>query len=1621
MYKLANLLLLAVIFTVVYAGCPAKTIPVTFQTFKEYDNMTWIIYGFLNGSYHKFYVGEDGEYNKVSIVDYCIEESDSLTYGISASLKKANKTAPNYIRVYAAYGLFLLRVNVYDSKSVDASFSLMDSISINQQYRYTTTQPLDTWTTSSFDDSTWNTIQGGASLPNPTGKYYYRGLFNVKSSKEYAGAVLGLSYSGIVHVYINSHLIWNNEKGDTTSVFSFTTDYMRLYLNGYVLKDSNLIAIEYTPNSSPTATHFNALSYVLVANYNKMCASVIDTMSISSSPSTAGLERLIDGNVYTEWESFTAWDTIITMNMPANTFIQVNTYGISTANNATDYPNTFHVSGQDISTQPYQILSDYKNQDYEPFTEKIFDIYANFHFYSSFKLQLESKDVAHNRITTVTDFNLYVCNIVPKVFEYDSYNKLTYRNIPIYPDILPVYKGFRNITISPPLPSGYTIDPYTGGISGIDHSILPATAYTITATIPYFTSFKMDLTVDVCSYSLLKVIRDFGNSTSYTESFNITAYMTGALLVGQPPNNKDTMGKKTIYLFCAMPDDYNISLSNTINKVEQDWGEGSSLDVYIQTTENDGRLEDMSNTDLLISTSYNTLSYSNLLFSNERFVNSYSTWSYLYGTIVDNWYGIDFDDSNWQKGKGADLGGNSGIEIYRQTFQAKNFDIYGGSEIRVTFIGGIMIYINNKKVFTYRIQEPITTTSTPTGTYEETKYRLITIPSIYLQPGPNVIAILLLNPASISVKTSFDLTLRDHGYGPSEVFKNMDITIIDDEKDKVLDNHEILITSKDDEFSWVSMFTFFIPEKITGLVKIPSSFIFQGYDKDTNTWIDLLVQEHIQCEPPYKEFYLYGNMLITNQYKIAKAHSSSGLLNINKIRLYASSTSIRIPPLKTSSSTYSEYINTYITLIQPLQYTAYFNYQITPRLPNGVTFENRYGRITGLIKEILPSTVFFITATLPNRTSTTCNFTLSTNYCDSSKSFISLNFYYNPYNTRVGFGIFMGISSGLPMISATVPRYDESTLLYRSYPMCFSNGYYRFKPVYSSTETQYINSFYLGNSVGNSLASHKLSSDDLSIPIDINDCLRRRVTKYRYTTTDNTINTDWKENNFDDSQWKEDVDGEWKGTEKKLYIRTKFSLNDVYDHSAINFKFRCEGSANIYLNQELVYQTVSYDNNAYEYLFTLFMQSSYIRKSNNMLAIEIILTKQDTNSFIYEMTASYVYGGRSSIIDYYNVTSIAEDTSKPMKNAFNGYYYDPGRLIQSENPIVYVEFSRINIRWNQLFISSSDTEIPKTVSIKGRNTQEETWIQILPSTTISLYANSNKTIDVPFGIVGYKYIALDFTDTTSNAVVSGPYTIPRLAFFFKNYPYPTCPAFKSFPIVGENMYSYRLCDVGLEGYASAFCDGIRFTDFNYTNCIELKPKNLVYPHPGYVFKSNMLIDPIKPTYSNIIHSFTITPALPEGLEFDRYTGTIQGIPFYINGTNIYSVRGYNSHGSANTTIQISIESGYCKENLPYAQTNVNSIFTQKCPSGYFGSITRSCTVNSESLAEWGIVKEQCYNIYLISSIFLVLILIIILITCVIVRKIIAQKKKEMKAALKKATGNVIYNNSSEIDNADVFI
>ncbi|WP_187148904.1 Ig domain-containing protein [Candidatus Korobacter versatilis] len=101
------------------------------------------------------------------------------------------------------------------------------------------------------------------------------------------------------------------------------------------------------------------------------------------------------------------------------------------------------------------------------------------------------------------------------------------------------------------------------------------------------------------------------------------------------------------------------------------------------------------------------------------------------------------------------------------------------------------------------------------------------------------------------------------------------------------------------------------------------------------------------------------------------------------------------------------------------------------------------------------------------------------------------------------------------------------------------------------------------------------------------------------------------------------------------------------------------------------------------------------------------------------------------------------------------------------------------------------------------------------------------------------------------------------------------------------------------------------------------PSNLTYAQSSLTATVGVAITALTPSVTGTVTSYAVSPALPSGFALSASTGVISGTPTAATPQTTYTIAASNSAGSANTTIQITVNAPLAPpSNLVYPQTSI---------------------------------------------------------------------------------------------------
>ncbi|KAK8805505.1 hypothetical protein WA158_002161 [Blastocystis sp. Blastoise] len=1534
-----------------------------------------------------------------------------------------SRTTYSYFAAYDRYGSLVTKVSIPEGNLFEQTFSILNPIDRGDTFRYTKVTPTGDWYKYDYSTSTWSDITTGSQIENSDNDQYYRKIFNLPNYNTIAAFTISINFVGNAEIYLREQLVWSGQQVNTTD----SSFYNRIVLSGYYLQEVNTLAIHIhnEDSTSRATTYINlSLSYFLISADNG-CAYTLDETVAVGQPEAKSAYALFDFLMNTEWTPTSQVNDIsVSITLQNNTYIQVSGYTIFspyiTEYSARDYA----LKGRNSDSDEWSYL-DYRTNDGALNGNRTHYLSSNNKAFNQFQFHL-LKNLGGSS-SSMREVYLYTCNSLPTHLTYSSLSITLNPFIPIIP-ITPVFAGNSAFTISPSLPEGLEFNTYNGVISGTTSVIQTATQYTITAHYPETYSVTLTIAIEYCNTDHLFFVRTYGDLTSSDEAIFITSTTTKQILWKQMPYSYVSRDNdKDYFQICAPKDIYSIGFYKYDKSTVTQWASESTFQIYISPIHYKEVINEtqLVNFEQIFYERFNMYGSTNFLLNTNTYFYYESTLKHKVGEIPANWYSSNYDDNTWENYIGSSSAMSKEVHLFRYSFDVDTIDEYGVNELYVKYLSGIQIYINEHLVLSNRIEGSISTTSTVSTSYTTLYNRRITFPQSFLfkssSSKKNIIAVAILPDMNTTIPSvPFDMFMRDIGKGDT---RSIYYPKYDALHFKYLFDHNykdqlslfypkettFTITSKRDEYFYMNHYAIVVDTKNPD--NYPYRWTLQGRQNNNGNenWIDIDRQEFVDWHFNKRVIFPISEEKrgIYNEFRFVDMYSPySNFVNMYQLEVYSSSLAYDYPSFNFYKPTTTLYVGTYIEEFIPDYNYLYHNWNSEPSLPVGITIDEKTGHITGIPTEYTGTTLFTIWAIGPDNKKVSKDINIKLENCYDKRSLFSVEirfintlreFTVSLAHGKEGTGEKEFFSLAISNMYTGYYNKTDPVLMTRLYPLCIPDDYYLLS-LY--TEKEEVFAFPVGYSLHNAASTVSTSSlmdkgtKRVDIIIDANSPIQKYATVWKYhACDDNSI--DWLNKKFDIKSWDETSTGVLKGDwHKYILLRTYFSLTNMNDHSSLDFHFTTQGSVTVYINKVVVYEYTSTDLSLTTHSFTFFLQNALLKTTDNIIGIQLYSNNPFRTTEFY-MDSAYTYGQKTRFINSFTYSSpSAMVPDHPLTNLFDFDYYTYTEF--TSDGIIDIVFNDEQAPlFNSISLQLWNTNIPTSLSIYGRESDNAEFITLLYDYQIVVDKSNTLWIDVPMGVLRLRYIQLTFKNTPSN---SNSIIISDLAFAYSNYQTTMCPSIDSFPSVGENIYSYKPCNPGYQGYQMRECDGLVFEEIDNSHCTYLPPLELHYPDSIYQFFTYSPITDLTPSYRNIIQRFEISPVLPNGLVFDTEKGTISGIPTIpTNGTIIYTITGSNDKSSTSTKLSLQIIQGSCYPVDEYPQTTLFTTTTVSCGMGYVGERKRPCELDYKNNIVWGETEDHCTSIILIiGSSASILLVIAIIIVILISRKIDRKRKEEIR-------------------------
>ncbi|KAK8791776.1 hypothetical protein WA158_005153 [Blastocystis sp. Blastoise] len=681
---------------------------------------------------------------------------------------------------------------------------------------------------------------------------------------------------------------------------------------------------------------------------------------------------------------------------------------------------------------------------------------------------------------------------------------------------------------------------------------------------------------------------------------------------------------------------------------------------------------------------------------------------------------------------------------------------------------------------------------------------------------------------------------------------------------------------------------------------------------------------------------------------------------------------LTIPPLDYSASSVTGYTNSQITSLYPTS-EYYRQFTTTPALPAGITLSASTGIISGT--PTAPSSgTYTISATGITGTATTVSVTITIQNCALPNVFFKVVF------TGMDDGNAYQNSFSLNNMAGQVvdkldafPNYSSIDLI-RGY--CQPSGIYSlilkdsFRDGWNNAKVTVYN--YDDIII---LQDTLLSGESpKTLYINVNYLVAFGQSSWKYTSTVQS-GTAWAATTFSDATWSTAQAGSFTGlTGTTVYYRTTFTVNNLEQFSLYELSLKIKAGIIAYINGKEVYRyavpttgvtssTLASSEFANVTTVTSSESAQYgsLVAGQNVLAVEIhrYSDVQETTfdaQVVLQLTgANRVSGGSvKTNVPGYNTDQYHETEDMAFDGNINTRYYGKGcgqsiwlEYIYNYNCKEYVSSVSVSRASNgnrqpTAFILSASNDGINYITLTGDFNM--TFGDYISSAGTRTYDFFNK--------VAYNRYRFTFDIRSCSEGVE----IAELALTSKRIG-TTCPAEGSYSETIEGGYSFQECPTGYTGIQRRLCNDGVFGDVEFF-CTVVAPIDLSYTASPFIYHKNIPVS-LSPIIVGAELTYTIDPALPNGLTINQINGVISGTPTTYSDITTYTITATNTAGSVSTTIMIFIDLVLCtsEDNWPLTEIGQEASLPCEDPINYEGSRTRSCQPGYPAV--WGSIINNC--------------------------------------------------------------
>ena len=475
-------------------------------------------------------------------------------------------------------------------------------------------------------------------------------------------------------------------------------------------------------------------------------------------------------------------------------------------------------------------------------------------------------------------------------------------------------------------------------------------------------------------------------------------------------------------------------------------------------------------------------------------------------------------------------------------------------------------------------------------------------------------------------------------------------------------------------------------------------------------------------------------------------------------------------------------------------------------------------------------------------------------------------------------------------------------------------------------------------------------------------------TQWRYYVEAAEAPTGWNTNEFDGSSWQTSTLASAPSAQSiSAYYCASFDISSVVQYASVDYTITTKGGYALYLNGveqfrdnlpegTLTYMTQSLTQSdvAVSYRVSLSFAAAQLSASGNLICLEThtMTTVVDDLTFslsllmneddlVVDGVLSYSHPGFDDGTWY---EAVLNAVNKNTNDKFNSMNSDGSYTPDDDH--VWIQWTYNNnravfINYLNFYSGNMPNRRPHNVDVLGSN-DGETWDTLMhdtPSWSTSQAYGYNKVYTFD-NTKSYRMYRVDTYGFDLQGIEMAEVYLGTRATVVM------CSATDGYSASYAGTKAVKACDdptyLGAM-YRTCLSTGVLSDEVENT-CMAPAPDNLNYGTDNVVTLVLMKDETVTPTYIGYLDTWSISPALPNGLMFSE-DGSISGTATEPSTVTVYTISGISAGGNKETTLSIEVIDYSCAalDSFSAAANGATSSSTTECPAYMHGTATRLCT------------------------------------------------------------------------------